>query len=202
MLIVIACRRYCCVSCGATLTVVPRGGAPRRHYGHAAITMALTLWAIAREPVAEVRRRVCAWSATFEAASRWPALERWGQAPRAVLGDPGLTLIAAAARRLRAMTAVPQLGAPPALAGPPTTAGVFGFCSDRPRHLRARAVHDRRFRGIGPCCRSCAARSKRSASSPRSRTRAPVLARRATQRAWLPRFVERPSSAALVVRSP
>ena len=52
--IVIACRRYCCVSCGAILTVVPRGGAPRRHYGHAAIAMALTLWAIAREPVAEV----------------------------------------------------------------------------------------------------------------------------------------------------
>ena len=45
----IACRRYRCVSCGAILTVVPRGVAPRRHYGHAAIAMALTLWAITRE---------------------------------------------------------------------------------------------------------------------------------------------------------
>ena len=94
----VACRRYCCVSCDAILTVVPRGVAPRRHYGHAAIAMALTLWAIAREPVTEVRRRVCAWSTTFEAATRWPALERWARAARGALGDASLSLIAAAAR--------------------------------------------------------------------------------------------------------
>jgi hypothetical protein len=126
--IVIACRRYCCLSCDAILTVVPRGVAPRRHYGHAAIAMALTLWAIAREPVAEVRRRVCAWSATFEAASRWPALERWAQAARATLGDLGLSLIAAAARA--AQIAIGR--APPTLRRAPRAAQAFAGGSAMP----------------------------------------------------------------------
>ena len=126
--IVIACRRYCCVSCGAILTVVPRGVAPRRHYGLAAIAMALTLWAIVREPVANVRRRVCAWSATFEAASRWPALKRWAQAARAALGDPGLSLIAAAARA--AQIAIGR--APPSLRRAPREAQAFAGGSAMP----------------------------------------------------------------------
>lgn len=40
---------------GAILTVVPHGLAPRRHYGHAAVAMALTLWAIAGESAATGR---------------------------------------------------------------------------------------------------------------------------------------------------
>ncbi|HEY4180213.1 MAG TPA: DUF6431 domain-containing protein, partial [Kofleriaceae bacterium] len=40
----LVCRRYRCTSCGAVLLVVPRGVAPRKHYGYAAIAMALTLW--------------------------------------------------------------------------------------------------------------------------------------------------------------
>ncbi|MEJ7600234.1 MAG: hypothetical protein WKG01_24770 [Kofleriaceae bacterium] len=59
------------------LTVVPRGVAPRKHYGFAAIAMALTLWQILGEPVREVRRRVCAWQVTHEPASSWPTLRRW-----------------------------------------------------------------------------------------------------------------------------
>jgi hypothetical protein len=51
--------------------------APRRHYGRAAIAMALTLWAIVGAPVATVRRRVCAWPITTESLTRWPALQRW-----------------------------------------------------------------------------------------------------------------------------
>jgi hypothetical protein len=78
--------------------VVPRGVTPRRHYGRAAIAMAFTLWAILREPVAVVRRHVCAWAITTEATSRWPTLERWARAARCALGDPSLSLIAAAAR--------------------------------------------------------------------------------------------------------
>ena len=76
----LACRRYRCVHCGAVLTVVPRGVAPRKHYGFAAIAMALTLWLIAGEPVREVRRRVCAWQLTRESTSSWPTLRRWGGA--------------------------------------------------------------------------------------------------------------------------
>jgi hypothetical protein len=125
---VIACRRYRCVSCGAILTVVPRGVAPRRHYGHAAIALALTLWAIAREPVAEVRRRVSAWSITVEAVTRWPALERWAGAARDALGDSSLSLIAAAAR-----TAQIAIGrAPPSLRTAPRAAQAFAGGSAMP----------------------------------------------------------------------
>jgi hypothetical protein len=119
--IVIACRRYRCVSCRAILTVVPRGVAPRRHYGHAAIALALTLWAISREPVAVVRRRVSAWSITVEATTRWPTLERWAAAARAALGDASLSLIAAAARA--AQIAIGR--APPSLRTAPRAAHAF-----------------------------------------------------------------------------
>jgi len=96
--IVIACRRYECTSCSAILTVVPRGVTPRRHYGHAAIAMALTLWAIAGESEAEVRRRVCARRISIESLRRWPTLARWARAARDALGDASLSLKAAAAR--------------------------------------------------------------------------------------------------------
>jgi hypothetical protein len=118
---VIECRRYLCVQCGAVVTVVPRGVAPRRHYGHAAIAMALTLWAIAREPIAAVRRRICAWPITAEAVTRWPALARWAHAARRTLGDASLSLIAAAAR-----TAQIAIGrAPPSLRTAPLAVQAF-----------------------------------------------------------------------------
>lgn len=126
--LVIACRRYRCVCCGAILTVVPRGVAPRRHYGHAAIAMALTLWAIGREPVAEVRRRISAWPITVEAVTRWPTLERWAGAARDALGDASLSLIAAAAR-----TAQIAMGrAPPSLRTAPRAAQAFAGGSAMP----------------------------------------------------------------------
>lgn len=96
--LVIACRRYRCIDCDAILTVVPRGIAPHRHYGFAAIAMALTLWAIVHEPIAQVRRRVCAWPVSHESPTRWPTLTRWARAARDALGDTGLSLKAAAAR--------------------------------------------------------------------------------------------------------
>lgn len=126
--IVIACRRYECTTCAAILTVVPRGVAPRRHYGHAAIAMALTLWAILQEPVAEVRRRICAWPITVESVTRWPALERWARAARDGLRDPSLSLIAAAAR-----TAQIAIGrAPPSLRTAPREAQAFAGGSALP----------------------------------------------------------------------
>ena len=90
--------------------------------------MALTLWAIAREPVAEVRRRISAWSITVEAVTRWPALERWAAAARDALRDASLTLIAAAAR-----TAQIAIGrAPPSLRTAPRAAQAFAGGSAMP----------------------------------------------------------------------
>jgi hypothetical protein len=80
MTVTIRCRRYRCTACGAVLIVVPRGVAPRKHYGYGAIAMALTLWLLVGEPVREVRRRVCAWQITREATSSWPTLRRWAAA--------------------------------------------------------------------------------------------------------------------------
>jgi hypothetical protein len=62
------------------LLVVPRGIAPRKHYGYAAIAMALALWLLVGEPVREVRRQVCAWQLTRETTSSWPTLRRWRRA--------------------------------------------------------------------------------------------------------------------------
>ena len=126
--VVIACRRYECTACGAILTVVPRGVAPRRHYGHAAIAMALALWAIAGEPVAEVRRRVCAWRVSHEPEARWPALARWARAARAAFGDAQMTLATAAARA--AQIAIGR--APPELRQQPRWAQAFAGGSAMP----------------------------------------------------------------------
>lgn len=68
------------MSCNAVLLVVPRGVAPRKHYGFAAIAMALALALFCSAPVREVRRRVCAWQLTRESTSSWPTLRRWRHA--------------------------------------------------------------------------------------------------------------------------
>lgn len=126
--IVIACRRYECTACGTILTVVPCGVAPRRHYGHAAIAMAFALWAIVHQPVAEVRRRVCAWRVSHDDSARWPALERWGRSARDAFGDASLTLTAAAARV--AQIAIGR--APPHLRHQPRWAQAFAGGSAMP----------------------------------------------------------------------
>jgi hypothetical protein len=94
--VVVACRRFRCMRCGAVLLVVPRGVVPRRHYGYAAIAMAFALWALVQAPVSEVRRRVCAWRTSHE--MRWPTLARWARATHDEIGDASMTLVAAAAR--------------------------------------------------------------------------------------------------------
>jgi hypothetical protein len=126
--IVIACRRYQCTTCGAILTVVPRGVAPGRHYGHAAIAMALALWAIADVPEAEVRRQVCARQISDESPTRWPTLRRWAQAARDALGSAALSLKDAAARA--AQIAIGR--APPAVQGAPRWAQAFAGGSAMP----------------------------------------------------------------------
>jgi hypothetical protein len=75
---VIACRRYLCVGCGTVLTVVPRGIEPRRHYGRAAICLALALWALGGQPTTVVRERVCAGGS--RATTSWRTVRRWASA--------------------------------------------------------------------------------------------------------------------------
>lgn len=124
----IACRRYVCTSCGAVLTVVPQGIAPRRHYGHAAIAMALALWAITDTPVAEIRRRVCARPISDESPARWPTLLRWARAAHDELGAAAGSLKAAAARA--AQIAIGR--APPDLRRGPRWAQAFAGGSAMP----------------------------------------------------------------------
>jgi len=114
---VIACRRYLCTSCGAVLTVVPRGIEPRRHYGRAAICLALALWAVAGQPTAAVQRRVCAWT-TPTSTTSWRALRRWALAVASGAwswcGTAGLASRAAAARAAQ----IAAGRAPPSTSGP------------------------------------------------------------------------------------
>lgn len=116
------------MSCGAILTVVPRGVAPRRHYGHAVIAMALALWAITQEPEAEIRRRVCARRISVESPARWPTLARWARAARDALGPATSSLKDAAARA--AQIAIGH--APPALRRAPRAAQAFAGGSAMP----------------------------------------------------------------------
>jgi hypothetical protein len=74
---VIGCRRYLCLACGAVILVVPRGIEPRRHFGRAAICLALALWAVDRAPTPAVRRRVSPWRSS---AMTWRAPRAWAQA--------------------------------------------------------------------------------------------------------------------------
>ena len=83
--------------------VVPRGIEPRRHYGRAAICMALALWALGGQPTTVVRDRVGSWPSY--AATSWRTLRRWaatvasgawpwcqaaaGRAPRAAAARAG-----------------------------------------------------------------------------------------------------------------
>lgn len=98
---VIACRRYRCTACGAVVTVVPRGIEPGRHFGRAAICLALTLWALGGLSTAAVRSRVSEWRGGGVAS--WQTLRRWAMAAAAgslpwCQAAAGLEVRAAAAR--------------------------------------------------------------------------------------------------------
>jgi len=115
--LVIACRRYRCVTCGAVLTVVPLGIEPRRHYGRAAICLALALWALGGQPTSRVRDRVGAW--TGSATTSWRALRQWAAAAAGGAwtwcgGAAGLPTRAAAARAAQ----IAAGRAPPGTPGP------------------------------------------------------------------------------------
>ena len=70
-------RRFLCRSCGAVVTVVPRGMAPRLRYRLAAIAWALGQW-WEGESAAAVRRVVSPFRCVGEEARRgWRSLRRW-----------------------------------------------------------------------------------------------------------------------------
>lgn len=75
---IVACQRYLCTTCSAVIMVVPRGIEPQRHYGRAAICLALALWALTGQPTTAVRARVCVRS--DHATTSWRTLARWGTA--------------------------------------------------------------------------------------------------------------------------
>jgi hypothetical protein len=114
---VIGCRRYRCTTCGAVVTVVPCGIEPRRHYGRAAICMALALWALAGSSALAVRARVGTYQNPL--ATGWRTLRRWAAAAAAgdwswCSGAAGLAPRAAAARAAQ----IAAGRAPPMTSGP------------------------------------------------------------------------------------
>ncbi len=67
-------RRYRCRHCASTVTVVPRGCVPLRHYGAGAIALACVLYGLGGEGLAATRARVSPWKS---AESGWPSMARW-----------------------------------------------------------------------------------------------------------------------------
>lgn len=67
-------RRYRCRPCSATVTVVPRGCVPARHYGAAAIALACVLYGLGGETLSSTRARVSPWRS---AEPGWPSMTRW-----------------------------------------------------------------------------------------------------------------------------
>ena len=79
-------RRYLCRGCGAVVTVVPRGVAPRLRYRLPAIAWALGRWWQGASSAA-VRREVSPFRRVGEEAVRgWPSLRRWVRALGGALG--------------------------------------------------------------------------------------------------------------------
>jgi hypothetical protein len=73
-LLTLRARRYRCRHCTATVTVVPRGCVPARHYGAAAIALACMLYGMRGESLRATRVRVSPWRSTEPG---WPVMRRW-----------------------------------------------------------------------------------------------------------------------------
>ena len=117
----VGCRRYRCLGCRALILVVPRGVAPRRHYGLGAVAMALTLWAVMQQRPREVRERICVARSTVW-GTEWPTLRRWARAARETLRVPVVFTLREVAERA-AQIAIGR--APPLLRTAPLWAQSF-----------------------------------------------------------------------------
>ena len=77
---VILVRRYRCRTCGAIITVVPRGVVQCRHFGAGAIGITVHGWGLERRSLDDVRRAV----GGHDVEGRgWPAARRWVDAIQA-----------------------------------------------------------------------------------------------------------------------
>jgi hypothetical protein len=72
--ITITARRFLCVECAAVVTVAPRGVARRRHFGAAAIGLALFLFGVVGRTAGFLQRVISGWG---PGSSRWRTLGRW-----------------------------------------------------------------------------------------------------------------------------
>ena len=71
-------RRYRCSTCGAVVTVLPRGLVPRRHFSSAAIGQALLRYGLMQQSQRAVRQHTSPWRVVGDAAvTGWITLRRW-----------------------------------------------------------------------------------------------------------------------------
>lgn len=73
-------RRYRCTSCGATMTVSPKGLVKNYRYSLPAIAAALLRWALHKWPASQVRSVISPWElGGLNAQQRWRSLLRWSR---------------------------------------------------------------------------------------------------------------------------
>jgi len=122
-LVVVRVRRFRCRVCGAVITVLPRGVAPRRHFGAGAMGLAIA-WLADGTPARKIRENV---GGIGPPEGGWVTLRRWGHALRLGSLLPGLRPIPIPSRRERAARAVMILSAyaQPSLSRAPPDEQVF-----------------------------------------------------------------------------
>lgn len=106
--VVVAARRYRCLSCGAVMLVVPTEMDARLLYSRAAVAMALVLLAEG-VAIADIRARVSPWRpAGADVVHHWTTLGRWvrmareGLLFRGIRGPPHATTLRRAAAHVAA----------------------------------------------------------------------------------------------------
>jgi hypothetical protein len=122
--LLVVCQRYLCTACGAVVMVVPRGIEPRRHYGRAAICLALALWALVGQPTTVVRIQVCARPGPATTTS-WRTLRRWAAAVAAGAWPWCRTAAGLTARLAAARAAQIAAGLAPAMTPGPLSAQAY-----------------------------------------------------------------------------
>lgn len=91
-------RRYRCRACGHVMRVTHSALLRCKHYGAAAIAMALGLWGMADMPAEGVREEVSPWRRRGPGGERWRSLARWatGAAAGALWRSVSTTLVGTA----------------------------------------------------------------------------------------------------------
>ncbi|MBK6514676.1 MAG: transposase family protein [Polyangiaceae bacterium] len=88
--VVIPTRRFLCVECAAVVTVAPRGVVRRRHFGAAAIGLALFLFGVLERSARGVQRAISGWGLGASLLADAGSLDRGRQEPRSAAGPTGL----------------------------------------------------------------------------------------------------------------